>query len=37
MEQSATKRLLAIIEQSALRGQNLESEFKGGCQDSKYK
>jgi hypothetical protein len=33
MEQSATKRLLAIIEQSAMRGQYLESEFKRGCQE----
>jgi hypothetical protein len=33
MEQSATKRLLAVIEQSAMRGRYLESKFKGGCQE----
>jgi hypothetical protein len=33
MEQPATKKLLAIFEQSAMRGQYPESEFKGGCQE----
>ena len=29
----ATKRLLEIMEQSAMRGQYLESKCKGGCQE----
>jgi hypothetical protein len=36
MEHSMAKRLFAIIEQSAMRGQYLESEFKGGCQEGFY-